>query len=321
MRSSARAIWSPVEDEWTIILPNRLDVRAQIDRTKKDEPGIHCPFCPGSAELPRDYEVVTLPSKHPVVTSKGPAYADGPYGDHQVLLYTSNHYGRLVDQSVRVIHEMLSLVGKRTKEMMRDSRIRAVYAFESHGDEFGPTVAHPHGQIVGLDFTPRRMWIDDSGCPICSWPDAEHLLIQDSSLARLQISPWARLPFEMAVTPVRHVGYLSELRNEEREALAFEIKTALLLCSRATGEMPPYLLNIMQSTKDADAAQHLRIEIVPLHKPDGTLKRPGAMELGAGIYLNPLEPARAANILRKSLHHDRKQNTDDRHPTLGVESP
>lgn len=61
--------------------------------------------------------------------------------------------------------------------------------------------------------------------------------------------------------------------------------------------MPPYLINVMQAPK-GDASHHLRIELVPLHKDVRTLKRPGAMELGLGVYVNPLLPETAAGMLR-----------------------
>jgi galactose-1-phosphate uridylyltransferase len=99
----------------------------------------------------------------------------------------------------------------------------------------------------------------------------------------------------------RHIPRLDFANGDELEALAGNILTGLSICRTANGETPPYLLNIMQAPRGYEDRHHLRIELVPLHKPDGTLKRPGAMEMGLGVYINPVTPQEAAERLRLML--------------------
>ena len=105
----------------------------------------------------------------------------------------------------------------------------------------------------------------------------------------------------MVLYPRRHLGRLADTTATELRELAEQIQTGLALCRDGTGRNHPYLLNVMQAPRDDVHQHHLRVEIVPLHKPDGHLKRPGAMEIGLGVYLNPVEPCDAAALLRERL--------------------
>jgi UDPglucose--hexose-1-phosphate uridylyltransferase len=157
------------------------------------------------------------------------------------------------------------------------------------GDHFGPTVAHPHGQILGLPFVPRRLRISGQPCVLCSNTDSSELFVKVSAEAVLLVSPWARLPFELIAQPLRHVSRLIDLTPSELEAVVGLSQLGLRLSASRYGTTPPYLLNFMQGPKIDEDTHHLRVEIVPLHKGSGTLKRPGAMEVGLGVY-TPTRP-------------------------------
>ncbi|MBF8184179.1 hypothetical protein ITP53_00130 [Nonomuraea sp. K274] len=243
-----------------------------------------------------------VPSKHPMIALGEP---DSPAQEqlHWVLVYGSSHSQRLGDLPAEVTREFLELVSTKTSRLFDRPSVKAVFAFESVGDHFGPTVAHPHGQLIGLPFVPRRLTLAPTAdsCPVCESVIRRDLTVMITNHALVQVPPWSRLPFEMIIMPVAHRPDLASLSAKEITSMADCLHTGLQLC-RLThrGEMPPYLINVMQAPK-GDTSHHLRVELVPLHKDERTLKRPGGMELGLGIYLNPLLPEVAAGILREVL--------------------
>ncbi|MEU5552845.1 hypothetical protein ABZ738_24010 [Micromonospora sp. NPDC047793] len=274
-----------------ILVPGRSALVAQADVTGA-RPG--CSFCPDGAEAP-SARVALFESRHPMVQ------AMGGRARHHVLVYGDEHGQRLADVPLTDVVALLDTAGKQTTTLFDDPGVLAVYAFESVGDHFGPTVAHPHGQIIGLDFVPRRLLLLADACLLCA-TGSDDLIVQTTPGTYLRVAPWARLPFEMVLYPRRHLGRLADATATELLELAEQIQTGLALCRDSTGRNHPYLLNIMQAPRRNDGHQHhLRVEIVPLHKPDGNLKRPGAMEIGLGVYLNPVEPRNAAALLRERL--------------------
>ncbi|MCX4472011.1 hypothetical protein OOK41_17135 [Micromonospora sp. NBC_01655] len=295
--------WNPVEEEWTIQVPGREGVMAQADLGDARHSTQSCPFCPGSVEAPQHYETLLMPSRFPVVRRDADADQHMAYGLHDVFLYTSDHLGRLVDQPVSRLAVLLRQIAECTDSMLADPLVQAVFGFEARGDHFGPTVAHPHGQLIAFPFVPRRLTVSEADCRFCPPPrgEAEELLVHRGSLTSVAVPPSARLPFEMVLVPDRHVPTLSGLNFAEVDDLATSLSAALRACLSDDGVMPQYLLTIMQAPKGHQSRHHLRIELLPLHRPHGGIKRSGGVEVGAGVYLNLLLPRKAARMLRERL--------------------
>ncbi|MEV4474575.1 hypothetical protein [Nonomuraea sp. NPDC049504] len=248
-----------------------------------------------------------MPSKHPMIGTAGSGSPEQEQR-HWVIVYGDSHSRRLADLPPTVTREFLEAISQATSCLLEHPSVQAVFAFESVGDHFGPTVAHPHGQLIGLPFVPRRLTLTQpaASCAVCDCVSRQELTVAATELAFVQVPPWSRLPFEMIIAPVAHRPDLASLSAEELAALAGCVHTGLRLCRSTYGDqMPPYLLNVMQAPK-GDGSHHLRVELVPLHKDERTLKRPGGMELGLGIYLNPLLPEVAADILRGVLAQARR---------------
>jgi UDPglucose--hexose-1-phosphate uridylyltransferase len=285
------------------MVPGRAGLPAQIDIDVETRRAAACPFCPGSPSTPETYDVSLVPSGYPTVHADASVSDLTAYGHHTVFLFTDEHRGRLVDQSTARVADLLAAIAAETTRFFDDDRIEAVFGFQVSGDHFGPTVDHPHGQLVGLGFTPRRLTLAaaDPLCRICAMTTEEHsapYVVCTSAAGRVMVPPFARLPFEMWVVPHRHVGRLADLDDQEIAALADLLRRALGSCLDDAGTMPQHLLNLMQAPRREADRHHLRIEVMPLHLPQGGLKRPGGLELGAGIYVNPLDASDAARLLR-----------------------
>lgn len=296
------AVWSPIENEWLLRVPGRRHLTPRADSPQGRGDPVRCPFCPGESEAPGATGVAIVPSRHPMVVAS--SREDGAAEElHWVVAYGDSHAKRLGDLPVAYTVKFLDEVSRVSSALMSLSAVRAVFAFESVGDHFGPTVAHPHGQVVGLPFIPRRLGLTQVGdrCVLCDVARDKSLEIVGCGTAALYVPPWARFPYEMVAMPSVHLRYLHDLRPVDIRSLAETLHTALRLCRRTfRGEMPPYLINIMAAARD-DFSHHLRVEILPLHKDLVTLKRPGGMEIGLGVYLNPLPPESAVSQLRSAL--------------------
>ena len=64
----------------------------------------------------------------------------------------------------------------------------------------------------------------------------------------------------------------------------------------------PYMLWVHQRPTDgrAWAASHVHVHVAPLHRAAGTPRFVAAGELGSGVYFNPVDPAHAAEELRRA---------------------
>lgn len=287
-----------------IFVPGRAGLPAKVDTDTDLRHRAACPFCPGSEETPGPYEVKVVPSRYPAVHTDRADADQATHGLHSVFLYTTDHDGRLVDQSVARITGLLMAIGAETAQFLEDPSIEGVFGFETSGDHFGPTVDHPHGQLIGFAFTPRRLTLSERLCFICGTTtprDPPPEVVWSTGSARVFVPPFARLPFEMWIVPREHVGYLADLGERQIGDLARSLLAGLRACLDDQGRMPQYMLTIMQAPRSRSLEHHLRIELVPLHRPIGGMKRPGGVELGAGIFLNPLLSEDAATILRARL--------------------
>jgi UDPglucose--hexose-1-phosphate uridylyltransferase len=111
----------------------------------------------------------------------------------------------------------------------------------------------------------------------------------------------ASWPYELLVAPTGHAADLAALDDASRDAFAAVLVDALGRLDRVFAAPMPYMLWIHQRPTDGgpwDAA-HVHVHVAPLYRAAGTPRFVAAGELGSGVYFNPVEPARAADELRR----------------------
>lgn len=285
-------IWNPVEAEWLLNVPSRARVPARADLSAEERSV--CPFCPGAPDVPSDFESVVVESRFPVVGTDVHHQAGDAYGRHRVLIYTPRHGERLANMALPQVTGVVRTLALESDAMFSDSRIRAVYVFEVFGDHFGPTVDHAHTQVVGLPFRPRRL-VDPHPCVMCDVDPASIVWTGDEVSSYVPLH--ARYPFEVWIQPSRHVGRLGELTAGEQSQMAEALRDIFIRFRSSHGELPPHVWGVVQAPTDTPGT-HLRIEVLPLHSINGRLKRPGGLEVGLGLYTNPLSQADAVAELR-----------------------
>ncbi len=252
------------------IAPLRAE-RPGVGRADEDDPSA-CPFCAGHEDStpPETYRVGD-PWRVRVVPNLYPALER-----QEVVVHTPEHLTSLADLS----GEQLDLVAQawqaRAGAAWREG-FSYVYAFLNEGREAGASLSHSHSQLVWLRRPPPAVAAEEA---------ANHLqgaaTVVEQGGVVLVCPHAARVPYEMAVVPARPQGdaFSSPLLAPALRLAAEGIRRLRVLCPAA-----PVNLWLHDGP-------WWHLEIVP------RLTALAGLELGAGIYVNPLPPEEAAAALR-----------------------
>jgi UDPglucose--hexose-1-phosphate uridylyltransferase len=260
-----------------------------------------CPFCEGNETLtPPELLAVGPPDRTPdtpgwrvrVVPNKFPAL-----DRQEVVVHSPRHVGSLAE----LAPDELAATARCWQLRARDTpagKAAYLHAFVNEGRPAGASIAHSHSQLAWLPEVPPEALPHAAGepCPVCRLLEEERatgtrvLLERDGLLA---VCPFAsKGPYELLVAPVRCEpnGFDSPLL-----ALALALAAELIGRLRAIeGDVP---FNAWLRTAPlAGGACHWRLEVLPRLVPLAGL------ELGAGLFVNPLAPEEAAARLRATAY-------------------
>lgn len=320
----------PIVERWVVLAPERArrpsDFRS--GSTGMSSPPGTCPFCPGNESLTTpeilavrsgpgvsDWELRVVPNLYPALRVEGTLRreAEGLFdrvegiGAHEVVIETRHHDATLGDLPAAAVEPILRAWIDRTTDLSRDTRLRSVQIFENRGERAGASLFHPHSQIVALPLIPpalneklaagldhhrrkeRCIW-----CDVASQERKDGTRVVFGNDACLVFQPWApRAPFETWLVPTRHSSRFEDLSNGELQSIAEAIRQAVR-CIDVALERPA--LNLMLHTGPLREPElphfHWHLEILP-----ATVHSAG-LEIGAGVYINPVPPEEAARFLR-----------------------
>jgi len=280
----------PLTGEWRAFSTGRQD------RTFLPAPE-DCPLCPGH-ELPWPaFEVG-------VFDNRFPALAPGD-GVCEVVVYSDSHTATLPALGLDRLRLLVDVWADRYAVLGARPDVDYVFVFENRGEAVGVTLHHPHGQVYGYPFIPpvprkelRRP------CPVCVAVEAEAdgPRVVAGRGGVVAYAPFAaRMPYEVHVTPLRHTPSLLDLGPSDRDDLAAVLLDVLRAYDALFGFPLPYVMSMHQQLTDGGdwrAASHLHIEFTPLQRRADRLKYIAGSELGAGAFLNDVDPDAAASALR-----------------------
>jgi UDPglucose--hexose-1-phosphate uridylyltransferase len=229
--------------------------------------------------------VRVVPNRYPAV--------EGDTGRMEVVVHTPRHVasvGELEPEELRLVAE----AWRARADAARAEGFVYVHALLNEGRPAGGSLPHTHSQLVWLEAVPPLVQNELRGGAVGDLlererRDGSRIVAEQDGLVAL--CPYAgRGPYELLVAPV------------EREADAFASRLlgpALVLAGelirrlrRLEGEVP---LNAWLHTGPfGEPAGHWHLELVP------RLTVAAGLELGAGIYVNPLPPEQAALALRSA---------------------
>src|SRR3954468_15311459 len=203
---------NPLTGRWVTIVAERAerptDFAPRVVQVESD-PGRPCPFCPGNEEvtLPAletvdkggTWKMRVIPNLYPAfdgqqpfaVHHRGPVYVEADAsGTHEVFVLTRDHNAGIHAISDADAAEMMLVLKRRFLEHAATANVRYTQAIINHGREAGASIAHPHGQLLGIPFVPGELAEERSGfvrfegsCLLCTMNDAEisagHRVVHD----------------------------------------------------------------------------------------------------------------------------------------------
>jgi UDPglucose--hexose-1-phosphate uridylyltransferase len=284
--AATRLVWNPFLGEFVGQAPGRMRRREQT---------AECPFCADltSGRVAPDAQAWIRPNDFPALQP--------PTGECRILIYSAEHDRSFADLSVVEALRVLGLWRQVYQEL--SPRYQAVMTWETSGAEIGQTQFHPHGQTYAISIVPEmlarelaaveRAEAEGEACPFCAEREAEATsprVVYDGAHWTAFVPPYARYPYQVRVTPRRHVSSVAAIAGEGAEA---EELMALL---------PPYMLALHQL---ADDRFHFHIELLPVGRAPGKLKLAASGEMAWGFWMNDSFPEAKAAELRAALAEER----------------
>ena len=316
--------WNPLLGEWVATATHRQD---RTFLPPKD----FCPLCPTRAggfptEVPEPtYEIVVFENRFPSLLAEPPEPAVTPTdlyrvqrsaGVCEVVLYSPDHGTSLARAPVEQIHKLIQVWSDRYRELGALPYVKYVFIFENKGEEIGVTLHHPHGQIYAYPFIPPLIQrevdrsaahhADTGRCLLCDIGDEERRakgrLVVDNDTFSAYIPFFARWPYEVHISPRRHVTDLAGFSALETRELAVTLKSVLVGYDALFDRSFPYVMALHQRpTGGGDYGHyHFHIELYPPLRTASKLKYLAGSEIGAGMFINDtLAEEKAAELRAK----------------------
>ncbi len=163
-----------------------------------------------------------------------------------------------------------------------------IHALLNEGREAGASLPHSHTQLAWTGEIPPAVateHTDDTNCALCDLVTSNQNVITERDGIVVIANPFGRLPYELLIAPRDHdSGGFGERLEVALALLADSIRR---LHAVAAGPVP---LNAWLHNRG-----HWHFELLP------RLTVMAGLELGAGIYVNSVDPAAAAAELRAAL--------------------
>lgn len=277
------------------------------------------------------WRVRAVPNKYPAVAfepsapsacglapqSPGEAFASygaepqAAVGAHEVIIESPQHVTEVTDFAADQFVVVLAMYRDRLRHWAADTQLRHAVVFKNSGFAAGASLEHVHSQLVALPYVPETMkaeldgaaaWHAQNGrCVYCDIVarerDCGERLVLDQSGYAAVCAYAGRQPFETWILPTRHAARFDELADADLPALSSILQeTVRRLAAQCTRRGFPLAYNLILHTSPFDgshaASYHWHWELIP------RTAHLAGLEWGAGVYINPVSPERAARELR-----------------------
>ena len=307
--------WDPFLKDWTMVAGNRQG-RPQM-------PEDWCPFCPSSGNVP-EYEVLEYDNDFPALSTApdepDPVGTDffitAPnYGKCEVILYSPEHRALLTQLSDAHMEKLVNLWCERFKVMRADPKIKYVFIFENRGEAVGVTMPHPHGQIYGYPFLPKKLALETGSakeyyeqngrCLFCDFlanekKEAKRVILENEHFTVL-LPFFSAYPYGVYIFSNAHRQYITDFTPEERRSLGVTMRSAVGMLDSLFGFRFPYMMCMHQAPVnlgDYSKDFHFHIEFYPPMRSAEKIKYNASSETGAWAACNPTCPEKTARELR-----------------------
>ena len=307
--------WNPFLQDWHMIAGNRQN-RPQM-------PKDYCPFCPSFGNVP-DYEVMEYDNDFPALTQDPPAPDDvatdffktAPnYGKCEVILYSPGHNTSITELSDSHMRKLVDLWCERFDKMAADEKIKYVFPFENRGAAVGTTMPHPHGQMYGYSFIPKRIKVEsgsakeyyekNGSCLFCDTLKNERKekkrIIFSNDHFTVYLPFYTDYPYGVYIMANRHVPYITDLTDAEKDSLGTTIRDTVGMLDALFDYRFPYMMCMYSApvnSGDYSRFFHYHIKFFPPMRSAEKQKFNASSETGAWANCNPTCPEKTSAELR-----------------------
>ena len=308
--------WHPLIKDWVMIASNR--------QSRPQMPKDYCPFCPGSGKVPDHYEVYKYDNDFPALSQDPPApdpvanafFETAPaYGKCEVILYSPEHTITLPELPAEHIKKLVDLWVERFNAIKADEKIKYVFIFENRGELVGVTMPHPHGQIFGYPFLPKKLelevdnakrYLQEKGdCLFCEMLRQEvafeQRVIFRNDHFTVFLPFFSEYPYGVYIMSNAHRPTIADFTEEERFSLAETLRRTTGMLDSLFGFRFPYMMcmyNAPVNGEDPSSYFHWHIAFYPPMRSADKVKFNASSETGAWAHCNPSCPEETAKELR-----------------------
>lgn len=284
-------------------------------------PARPCPFCPGNEEATPpasesygpegNWLVRVVPNLYPAfsgddaltVEHLGPVFTQArASGAHEVFVISPEHQSSWADLDDRAAGLVMAAVRDRLEEHARHPHIRYSQVIVNHGREAGASLAHPHGQLLGMPFVPGELTDELAGftrfggdCLLCTTLEAEvaagHRVVQADDRVVVIAPFWSGSPFEVLLIPTAHTSHLPLAAPPDLAAVGRAVRDVLVRLRRTVGDISYNVVFHTAPHHQHDVGFHWHVHITP------RLSSVAGFEQGTGVMINIVAPELAAQTL------------------------
>ncbi len=272
-----------------------------------------CPFCPGSGQVPQQYDTFLYANDFAALSKEYEAFdvdvlrepglfhSTGARGTCDVVLYHPDHRMQPAGMTAGHWRKVVDLWCSRTAQLFQDPEAAYVYVFENTGIAIGVTMPHPHGQIYSFPFLPplverelaaaAEYFTAENACLYCGLLQSEvasgaRMVLETERFVAF-VPYYAKWPGEIQIYPRRHCGSLLELTFEERSELAQVVKAVRMKYDNLWGFPMPLMMMVRQRpVRGAHPYFHFHVEFYPIQRSPTKIKYLAGVESGTGTFLN-----------------------------------
>lgn len=315
---------NPLNGRWVTIVAERSERPSDFARRDEmvvPELGRPCPFCPGNeeetppaletTEADGSWSMRVIPNLYPAfngddgfaVHNLGPVFVQAEAnGIHEVFVYTPDHDSGLHLLDDQHAADLMFALQRRFADHADTDHVRYTQAIINHGREAGASIAHPHGQILGLPFVPGEILDEErafarfaGGCLLCTTVEAEIAADARVVLATddvVVLTPfWSGTPYELLVIPRHHEAHLQDATDDSLRSVGIAVRDALGQLNAALGDVA-FNLGVHTAPHQHTGMYHWHAHVWP------NLVTQAGFERGTGVMINVVPPEEACTALR-----------------------
>jgi UDPglucose--hexose-1-phosphate uridylyltransferase len=270
-----------------------------------------CPFCPGHEhETPPEisrtgsgeagepgWRVRVFPNLYPIVG--GEHAGTGATGAHEVVVLSPDHQRPFARLSHDEAAEVMTVLRDRARAH-RDAGRDHVQVLVNQGRAAGASIAHPHAQVLALDFVPPAVSVASERFSAA----ASDLVMADLTeatnrdqrvVAGDEVAAWcptgSAAPFEVRVAAVGAGAHFEDATDAHVLGVAVVVRDVLSAIALSLDD-PPYNVVVHTAASSSHDPYHWWVEIVP------RTSVVAGFEMGTSVLVNTIDPSSAATQLR-----------------------